>query len=156
CREEMESFARVAVFRKLLILTLLWPFLLPPGFCVCRLEAFSARASKIAVERVKELKSAAPRCRCCRHRARPARLEVSTTPASLPDHPLPACPAPPAWQVVRATALSAESPTDEACFDTIALSAPIGDTPSPSSASRLLLLFEFAHASSDPRPVLRC
>ncbi|MFO0842757.1 MAG: hypothetical protein U0797_10230 [Gemmataceae bacterium] len=89
------------MLKKALILLLLWPFLLPPGFCLCRLDRLGLRASGAAA---REESEPVPRCSCCRHK-RPApspRLDEAR-----PDVPhSPSCPAHHSWEVARTFAPS--------------------------------------------------
>lgn len=89
------------MLKKVFILLLLWPFLLPPGFCLCRLDRLGLRAPGATA---REELEPAPRCSCCRHK-RPA--PIPRLDETRPDAPhSPSCPAHSSWEVARAFAPS--------------------------------------------------
>jgi hypothetical protein len=88
-----------------------WPLLMPPGLCLCRLEAFAPRPAETPAASTPG-QAAAPRqgCRCCRPPAQdcPAgkaacRADAGPeAPRPCGDH-APACPASPDWEIARAS-----------------------------------------------------
>ena len=94
--------------RGLLTILITWPLLMPPGFCICRVEAFMPRTAErptVAVVRVQD-ETPATKCRCCRRAAEQTTpAEKSTTrqadsPSPSESH-APNCPASPTWEILR-------------------------------------------------------
>jgi hypothetical protein len=104
------------VLRRVLLILVVWPLLMPPGLCICRLGAFAPRGAKHSGAVGGQGQAEAPkrRCPCCKRAARkaaspaPACVSVSAReapdlpPASSPPH-APACPASPNWEITRAS-----------------------------------------------------
>lgn len=105
------------MLRAFFMLLVAWPLLMPPGLCICRLEAFSPRpAGGQGVAAAQGQDGAPPTrgCRCCRNSAArdasPSKTsscsnDQSPTPCPQDQH-APACPASPEWQVTRASVVS--------------------------------------------------
>lgn len=101
------------MFKKVFLLLLTWPLLLPPGFCLCRLDMFGVRtpgAAEVQATAPSQAAPSRPRCPCCRHKSAPPvdracetclREGTSSDPTqSLPHSP--SCPAHPSWVIARA------------------------------------------------------
>lgn len=94
-----------------LMILITWPLLMPPGFCICRMEAFMPRpAERSAVAEVQD-KAPTPGCRCCRRASEPktptTKHADSRPTAPSPSEPhAPNCPASPAWEILRAGVFS--------------------------------------------------
>ena len=97
--------------RWLLMILVTWPLLMPPGFCICRLEAFMPRpADRLTVAEVQE-KAPTPGCRCCRRAGEPrtpAGKASACRADSCPSVPSPGephapnCLASTTWELLRA------------------------------------------------------
>lgn len=103
------------MLRRFLIILVCWPLLMPPGFCICRLEAFSPRtAERPAAESQDQAVTPKPKCRCCRPVEDPACGEPESCRAkSVPSTPSPndhgpGCPASPEWQAARVSLHAAD------------------------------------------------
>ena len=99
------------MLRRFLILLFCWPLLMPPGFCICRLEAFLPRPAErpAAARRQDQAAKPAPKCHCCRptestpHGETAAnQADIAPSTSSPNDHP-PGCPASPQWKAARAS-----------------------------------------------------
>jgi hypothetical protein len=87
------------VLNRALMLLLLWPLLLPPGFCLCRPSKLGFRASAVEAP-----PATTPSCPCCRHKATIENLDTLDQPEQ-PDTEAPhapVCPAHPSWKILRA------------------------------------------------------
>ena len=101
--------------RWLLMILVTWPLLMPPGFCICRLEAFMPLpAQRPTVAAVQE-KAPTPGCRCCRRAGEPrtpagkasaCRADSCPTDPSPNEPHAPNCPASSNWQILRAGVFS--------------------------------------------------
>ena len=98
-----------------LMILITWPLLMPPGFCICRMEAFMPHpAERPAVADVRD-EAPPPGCRCCRRAgepkiptAKPSNCRADSCPTvPSPSEPhAPNCPASPAWEILRSGVFS--------------------------------------------------
>ncbi len=106
------------MLRKVFVILLTLPMLLPPGFCLCRLDGIAVRKDTGGKQPTAAAQETAADARCgcrnpnCQHRrpdARPAQNAVENTkgkvpaPSPLQDHS-PGCPAHPSYAISRAVA----------------------------------------------------
>lgn len=101
-----------------LMILVCWPLLMPPGFCLCRLEAFAPRPAETPAASTPD-QAPAPKqgCRCCRPatQAAPAGKTACRAdacpeaPKPCGDH-APTCPASPGWEIARASSPTPTAP----------------------------------------------
>lgn len=92
------------MLRRALMLLLALPLLSPPGFCLCRLEAFAPRQRQ-AERAATSHAPTKPKCRCCRPltKVAPHAKAAPCPDGSCPVVPhVPGCPASPVWQLTHA------------------------------------------------------
>lgn len=114
------------MLRRFLIILVCWPLLMPPGFCLCRLEAFSPRPAErpsVAADQ-DQAETPTPRCRCCRPAydvplGKPASdRDVSSSIPPSPNEPhAPGCPASPQWEAARVSLHADGSDLADSLFD---------------------------------------
>jgi hypothetical protein len=113
------------VLNRALMLLLLWPLLLPPGFCLCRPSNLGFRASAVETSPAE-----APSCPCCRHKTITDNLDTLDQPEYPADDVphAPVCPAHPSWKILRAatsdTGTSIDDGVTVALWATVALEHP--------------------------------
>src|SRR5215831_17443414 len=85
--------------RRALLLLASFQLLLPPGFCICRVESLGLRPAGATVKAPKRQ----PRCPCCKPVEPPRSARLDPTPPPSPQMPhAPACPANSSWELARA------------------------------------------------------
>jgi hypothetical protein len=158
--EECQSIAAV---RKAISLFLVVLLLAPPGFCVCRLEAFVSlpKEPKAASASVRPLASCGCRNPKCRnHRAsdqKPAKgvarvNDSQSDPSSAPDH-APGCPASPSYVLGRGLAVESAIHLDlMLCCQAYCL---LGSTPLV-AGHRFAAYFDFLPVPIVPLYLLGC
>lgn len=105
-----------------------WPLLLPPGFCLCRLGTFGDFAPGGARAAAEDVPRQSPSpCPCCRQKARQPgcrdcefRFRAERPSGQSPEAPhSPSCPAHPSWQVSRAATAGTIVSLDEGGPDAV-------------------------------------
>jgi hypothetical protein len=94
------------VVRRVLLLLIACPMLLPPGFCICKFVDVAPPTAAAKAE-------TAPKqgCCCCHRHAKPKapaspHPDAPSAPTKTPDEQhVPACPAHPCWAIFRAATL---------------------------------------------------
>jgi hypothetical protein len=120
------------VLRWSLVILSVWPFLLPPGFCLCRLGSLGPRASGVIAAEPEPAGDPHPPRRCCRHKSAPAggtqhkgRAADARPCEPAPEAPhSPACPAHPSWVAVREGALVKAAPVCDSFLACLCSAAP--------------------------------